>query len=253
MPKEPIYLSEIISGDEPGLIARFLHTLSGEGEGSWGEKCIARVLKNRIENAEFYQNVYIPIEDRTAELDIVMIDKTGIYVFESKAYGGTIYGNPEYMKWVQYLGGQKSTFYNPVKQNERHCYYLSKALKIPRKTIESFVVFENRASLANVSPLKGEQYTICKRKRLADLLLDKIYSKTTVFTEADIADIKKKLKEWSTNTEEKKKEHIQQVKVRMNSNICPVCGKNLITRKGKYGEFIGCTGYPQCKYTRNLK
>lgn len=34
--------------------------------------------------------------------------------------------------------------------------------------------------------------------------------------------------------------------------ICPDCGKPLVIRLGKRGRFIGCSGYPECKYTRNL-
>ena len=31
---------------------------------------------------------------------------------------------------------------------------------------------------------------------------------------------------------------------------CPVCNDGyLILRKGKYGEFWGCTNFPKCKYT----
>jgi len=33
---------------------------------------------------------------------------------------------------------------------------------------------------------------------------------------------------------------------------CPVCGKPLITRWGKYGKFISCSDWPKCKYTRSL-
>ena len=32
---------------------------------------------------------------------------------------------------------------------------------------------------------------------------------------------------------------------------CPDCGKNLYEREGKYGKFIGCEGYPRCRYMRN--
>ena len=32
---------------------------------------------------------------------------------------------------------------------------------------------------------------------------------------------------------------------------CPKCGKPLSKRLGKYGMFIGCTGYPTCDYIRN--
>lgn len=34
---------------------------------------------------------------------------------------------------------------------------------------------------------------------------------------------------------------------------CPKCEKPLSIRLGKRGRFIGCTGYPECDYTRNLK
>jgi len=33
---------------------------------------------------------------------------------------------------------------------------------------------------------------------------------------------------------------------------CPECGSKLSIWLGKRGRFIGCTGYPDCKYTRNL-
>jgi hypothetical protein len=31
---------------------------------------------------------------------------------------------------------------------------------------------------------------------------------------------------------------------------CPVCGKALRTRKSQYGDFIGCSGYPDCRYVQ---
>ena len=33
---------------------------------------------------------------------------------------------------------------------------------------------------------------------------------------------------------------------------CPKCGKLLKMRKGKYGDFLGCTGFPECRYTFDL-
>lgn len=36
-------------------------------------------------------------------------------------------------------------------------------------------------------------------------------------------------------------------------NKCPKCGSGyLMIRKGKYGKFLGCTGYPKCKYTKDI-
>lgn len=32
---------------------------------------------------------------------------------------------------------------------------------------------------------------------------------------------------------------------------CPVCGNVMKKRNGKFGEFWGCAGFPDCKYTQN--
>ncbi|QVK18955.1 type I DNA topoisomerase [Mycoplasmatota bacterium] len=32
--------------------------------------------------------------------------------------------------------------------------------------------------------------------------------------------------------------------------FCPQCGKQLLIRNGRYGQFIGCSGYPECKYIK---
>ena len=32
--------------------------------------------------------------------------------------------------------------------------------------------------------------------------------------------------------------------------MCPKCGKELVKRNGKFGEFIACSGYPKCKYIK---
>lgn len=31
---------------------------------------------------------------------------------------------------------------------------------------------------------------------------------------------------------------------------CPECGKELVKRKSRFGEFVGCSGYPKCKYIK---
>ena len=34
--------------------------------------------------------------------------------------------------------------------------------------------------------------------------------------------------------------------------ICDVCGKNMIIKEGKFGRFLGCSGYPECKNTKPI-
>ena len=47
------------------------------------------------------------------------------------------------------------------------------------------------------------------------------------------------------NTEKKKT---------LDSNVktCPLCNLPLKKRNGRYGEFRGCTGFPNCRYTENI-
>ena len=34
---------------------------------------------------------------------------------------------------------------------------------------------------------------------------------------------------------------------------CPECGKKLLKRSGRYGEFIGCSGFPKCRFTCSVE
>ena len=36
-------------------------------------------------------------------------------------------------------------------------------------------------------------------------------------------------------------------------DLCPKCGKPLIVKTGRFGKFIACSGYPQCKYTQSFQ
>ena len=37
------------------------------------------------------------------------------------------------------------------------------------------------------------------------------------------------------------------------TGVCPKCGMALKKRMGKFGPFLGCTGYPSCRYTRDFR
>ena len=34
---------------------------------------------------------------------------------------------------------------------------------------------------------------------------------------------------------------------------CPECGKTLIVKHGRYGKFLACSGFPECKYTKSFQ
>lgn len=35
--------------------------------------------------------------------------------------------------------------------------------------------------------------------------------------------------------------------------ICPECGSKLVEKNGRNGRFIGCSGFPRCRYTRSIR
>jgi DNA topoisomerase-1 len=34
---------------------------------------------------------------------------------------------------------------------------------------------------------------------------------------------------------------------------CPKCGKTMVVKSGRFGKFIACSGYPDCKYTKSFQ
>jgi len=50
-----------------------------------------------------------------------------------------------------------------------------------------------------------------------------------------------------------KKDVIRDSLIKDTQEPCPECGKPLIERWGRNGKFIGCSGYPDCRYTKPLE
>ena len=40
-------------------------------------------------------------------------------------------------------------------------------------------------------------------------------------------------------------------KVEYSDEVCPECGSKLAVRHGKYGKFIACSNYPECRYVKS--
>jgi len=49
-------------------------------------------------------------------------------------------------------------------------------------------------------------------------------------------------------------EKIEKVQlVEKTEEVCPKCGKQLLVKVGRFGKFLACSGYPECKYTVSYK
>lgn len=113
-------------------IDRLRHPEEWKNVGSSGEEIVYRALNDDIyvPEAQILRNVYIPTSDgKTSEIDLLVVSKKGLLVFECKNYGGNIYGDAKRPKWIQYHGRKKSYFYNPLMQNRTHVRHLKKYLK----------------------------------------------------------------------------------------------------------------------------
>jgi DNA topoisomerase-1 len=47
-------------------------------------------------------------------------------------------------------------------------------------------------------------------------------------------------------------EQVERVKLadEITDEICPKCGKPMAIKSGRFGKFLACTGYPECKSTK---
>ena len=43
-----------------------------------------------------------------------------------------------------------------------------------------------------------------------------------------------------------------EVKVEEEIPVCELCSKTMALKKGRFGSFYGCTGYPECKNIRKI-
>ena len=60
-------------------------------------------------------------------------------------------------------------------------------------------------------------------------------------------------KDFSAQIIEKESVNRKDVTQEVLEEVCPKCGKHQLTnRLGRRGRFIGCAGYPECDYTRNV-
>lgn len=52
--------------------------------------------------------------------------------------------------------------------------------------------------------------------------------------------------------EDIEKETIDEIAITLESENCPKCGNKLVLRNGKRGKFLGCSGYPKCRFTKDF-
>ncbi len=128
-----------------------------------------------------------------------------------------------------------------------------------------------------IATLKNREYVILESKRFSPTDVGRVVNKflTQYFTqyvdydftarlEDELDDIARGDKIWvpvlrafwqpfksliDETQQTVKRSDVTQEKIEEN---CPDCGNQLVIRLGKRGRFIGCSHFPECKYTRNV-
>ncbi|MFO1384655.1 MAG: type I DNA topoisomerase [Chitinivorax sp.] len=144
------------------------------------------------------------------------------------------------------------------------------------KALEEFGIGRPSTYASIISTLKDREYVILDKKRFAPTDVGEVVNKFltehfstyvdynfTAKLEDKLDEIANGEREWvpvldefwhgfHQQVEEKQSIPRQEITQEALDEACPKCSKPLAIRLGKRGKFIGCTGYPECDYTRNL-
>ena len=103
--------------------------------GVHGEEAAVRAIESVLrEDDHLLTNVNIEYENKPAELDIVIVNKYGVFIFEVKNYSGHIVGKEDDYEWQKYKTTEAGNTYekrvkNPIKQVKRQIYILAHYLE----------------------------------------------------------------------------------------------------------------------------
>jgi restriction system protein len=113
-------------------------------KGWFGELQVNWAIKALLRGGEYHAtaDVTLPTQDRTAQIDHVIVSKYGIFVIETKNRNGRIYGKEHERNWTQKLHPRHSqSFPNPLHQNYGHVKVLAETLSLPENVFRPVVIF----------------------------------------------------------------------------------------------------------------
>lgn len=185
--------------------------------GRYGEYLTYKYLKQfEADGAKFLFNIYIPKENgETTEIDVLMICKKGIFVFESKNYSGWIFGSENQKNWYQTLPAgrgrsHKEHFYNPIMQNRSHIKHL-KAFLGEQLPMRSIIVFSDRCTLKSVQ-ICSDDISVINRYNVAPVVLGICNQiSNDLLTDNDVTEIYNELYPYTQVDEIAKMQHITNI------------------------------------------
>ena len=223
-----------------------------ERKGRIGELLVKYKL-NKLSKEEYrvLNNIMIEVDDKTYQIDHIVISKYGIFVIETKSFRGFIIGVEGCDKWMQFVGKKAYEFPNPIQQNYWHIHALKKLLELDENIFIPIICFTSQVKLKVDSKQR-----VIKLSRLNSNIL----GQQNVVLDVDLDEIYNKITSSNIINKQELKKHVKNIKTRLKIDnikidniICPNCGGELGVKKGKKNKpFIGCSNYPNCKFTKRI-
>lgn len=221
-------------------------------KGKKGEATVSSLLKKLPDAYRVINDVVVKSNKGVTQIDHVVVSEFGIFVIETKNYKGVIIGSPDADKWKQKLGNTTNNFYNPLRQNYGHIKALQTLTGLPESAFISIIAFSLDAKL-RVDDAEGRVVYFNKLTTAIKGHQEKL------LTTEQAAAACEAINAGDIESKEVMEKHNQDIKVakaeeesKIEQNICPKCGGKLVARSGKYGEFIGCSNYPKCRFTKDV-
>ena len=256
-------------------------------KGMAGEIFVGYFLKKLLDKDQYQivNDVLIPDQyGGTTQIDHIVFSQYGIFVIETKNWGGKIYGEADSEYWKQYFFGNKPNNHsNPIKQNIKHIKCLAELTGASEKCFMSAVIVLGFSILKNkdripesvghsipglINYIKSYREEIMTAEELAAIVetiakhrLKNSFRNKRAHTKyvKDNIIAKKQSAGKRVPKSEPAAENIQETAVAVEvaeeperpdpPRFCPICGSLMVERvsgKGKnQGQlFWGCSKYP---------
>lgn len=230
---------------------------SPSAKGRSGERSVHTLTSNLLDNAIYrcIDDITLEHQGQTTQIDHVIVSHYGVFVVETKNMSGWIFGDENQAKWTQKIFRKTSRFQNPLRQNYRHVKVLEALLSISITKIHSVIVFVGDSEFKTPMPTNVTHKSG---------LLAYIHSFTTqVLTTQQVERLVEKIEQTKLPaTKETTRRHVENLRERTRNvgigQPCPRCGSRLVLRTSKHGahsgnQFLGCSGYPKCRYTYTIR
>ena len=143
-------IAKIFTGTKENMVPVVVddHVQLRQEKGSVGEVNVDASLAylNHDEYKIISNGLFKLREGVTVQIDHIVVSRAGIFVIETKNYGGIIVSDND--RWQQIWHAKRFSFYSPKKQNESHIKSLMYILFTKRRDLfHSVVVFPENADL----------------------------------------------------------------------------------------------------------